>query len=198
MKKASMLLWVLLAVSLSMVLVIGCGGEDDPDPEEVASVWKTVYLALEEGVSDLGRAVNTLHFHVNDGTVEIQKVFVNKTKSTEGAKYILDFTQEAGDPQKYFGDAGGYWYHKDGDVAAFEAFVQDGGTDDGRFVISSTGAYVYYGAFASGAAYGNEANYWGFIIKKGTNLGDARFLPFIENVAVSEPNNVIRFDALVE
>ena len=195
MKKASKLLWVLLA--LSMVLVVGCGGDDSGDPKPEDSPWEVVYLPLVEGTS-VDRAVNTMHLHLNNGSVEIQKVFVNTAKNTTGAKYILDFTQNAGTaPEIYWGDAGGYWYHKDGDVAAFNAFVQDGGTENGRFVFSGT-EYLYGGAFASGAAFGNDANFYGFIIKKGTVLGDARVKLFTAEGPVAGDEGEVRFENMVK
>ena len=197
MKKASKLLWVLLVAMLSMVLVIGCGGEDSGDETKTESPWKVIYLPLVDGTS-VDRAVNTMHLHLNNGSVEIQKVFVNTTKSTTGAKYILDFTQNAGTaPNIYWGDAGGYWYHKDGDVAAFNAFVQDGGTANGRFVFTGTG-YVYGGAFASGAAYDNNANFYGFVIKKDTVLGDSRVKLFTADGEVADPEGTVRFESMVE
>ncbi|MCL2880276.1 MAG: hypothetical protein FWF29_08540 [Treponema sp.] len=199
MKKASQLLMVLSAFALVMGFMVSCttdsgNGGNGGD----TSIWETVYMPLEDGVTDLSRAVNTLHLHVNAGSVEIQKVFVNTVKSTDGAKYILDFTQTAGEPEKYFGDAGGYWYNLNGDEAAFEAFVQDGGTPDGRFVLSSDGEYVYGGGFASPAAYDNNANYWGFIIKKDTVLGDARFTIFAGDTQITAHDGEMNFSDLVK
>jgi len=167
MKKASKLLWVLLA--LSMVLVFGCGGEDSGDTDPEDSPWEVVYIALDETTS-VNKAVDAIHFHVNKGTVEIQKVFINTSKSTTGAKYILDFTQNQGTaPNIYWGDTPGYWYFKDGDVEAFNAQVKEGGTPNGRLVVTNDdGSWKYHGGFASGAAYANNATHWGFIINKDT------------------------------
>jgi len=195
--KTSKLVLVLLAVMLSMALVVGCGGED-PVEGPLGDGWQVGYIVLEEGTNTT-KAINGLHFHVNTGTVELQKVFVNTTKSLTGSKTALDFTQTAGkatdgSTKKYFGEVDGYWYHLDGSVENFEAQVLEGGTANGRLVISSANdTWKYHGGFASPASFDNNANYYGFVFK-GDDLGDTRIVVF----EAETEKATIRFSELVK
>lgn len=176
MKRASKLLWLLLPVVITVSTFAGCSVDEDGNSQPTGGLhdtnlsdWTTVYLKLDE-TTDLNRAINRFHLHANDGNVEIQKVFVNTVKSTVGATWVLDFTQNTGIPSKptlpYIMDSSCY------DYTCYN--IVDGGTADGRWVVTGTGDYVYGGNFGSGTAFAQEANYWGFVIKS-SGLGDVRF-----------------------
>jgi hypothetical protein len=133
----------------------------DPGGEEGdlnLTEWTPAYIDTTDS------SINTIIFHVNAGFVEIQKVFVNSTKSMDGAFPVLDFTMA--DP-----NVNVYWSNITGEAV-------DTGTADGRFVIDKTEGYTRWDAFGSPAAFDNSAPVWIFVIRTTsedkTGLGDAR------------------------
>ncbi|MDR1586307.1 MAG: hypothetical protein LBS57_02490 [Treponema sp.] len=163
-----------------------------PDPEEPPSTdlseWTPVYFELT-GENGLDTAINRFHFHVNTGSIEIQKVLVNNTKTMTSAVTVLDFTAADGgkDGYPYFANQD-YNY----DYSFDTALIEDGGTADGRYSLTGTGDYIYGENFGSGAAYANTASYWIFIIRSVDGLGDVRFGAFNGGDEIA----VIRFDSL--
>lgn len=128
-------------------------------PDELnLTEWTPAYLVL-----NAGQGANKFMFHANAGHVEIQKVYVNTTKSLTGALLVIDLTDNA------IGITAPYWNHlNDGSFGTTSGV----GTSDGKFVLHSANADDYVGgdAFASGAAWdaafaSPPALVWIFIIK---------------------------------
>jgi hypothetical protein len=160
---------------------------EEPPPVDL-SEWTPAYFELT-GENDLDTAINRFHFHVNTGSIEIQKVLVNSIKTIAGAVTVLDFTTATGgkDNFPYFANQDyNYDYTFDG------TFIKDGGTADGRYSLTGTGDYIYGGNFGSGAAYANTSSYWIFIIRSVNGLGDTRFGAFKGEDEIG----VVRFDSL--
>jgi hypothetical protein len=136
--------------------------------------WTPAYLALDE-TTTLNRAVDRFQFHIENGTVEIQKVLVNTTKSTTGAVTVLDFTGANANPKSGFP----YLVNEDYNYDYGDGFGEK--VSDGKYRLAGTGDYVGGGNFGSGAAHANSVAYWIFIIKTTTadtsGLGDIRFVP---------------------
>jgi hypothetical protein len=178
----------LILLMMSVFFLPGCTEEDSSDdqgympPGDLHDVdisdWTPVYLPVDDS-TPLNLAIDRFHLHVNEGGVAIQKVFVNSTKSTASAIYVLDFTQDSSTVKPgfpYFMDGAGYDYFFPDST---NSHVKEGGTANGRVEFSSDGGYVYGGNWGSPTAYNNQTTrYWGFIIKKvnpDTELGDVRF-----------------------
>jgi hypothetical protein len=131
------------------------GGGDEVD----LTKWTPAFV----DTTDAG--IDTIIFHVNTGFVEIQKVFVNTTKSMTGAIPVLDFT--LADP-----NVDVYWSNITGEAV-------DVGTANGRFVINSIeDPRKRWDAFGTAAAFQNSAPVWIFVIRTTsedkTGLGDVR------------------------
>ena len=163
MKKASKLLWVLLA--LSMVLVVGCDGDDNgggsKEPADPAG-WKTVWFQYDLLITDVN-----LHFgDQGGGKIQIQKIFLNDVASKIDASVIFDFTNTTVCNNDDF-----HW------VPTILSHGQDVGTANGRFEFASASDYAHGGGFAHKKF--NENGQIGFLIKTGAaemaEMGDARF-----------------------
>ena len=160
----------LVAVLLPMVMVMtGCpngndnGGGDTPDPDwNTGGQWKTVYHVYET------EGDGSFHLHVNEGYLEIQKIFLNNTATATGATTVFDFTAT---PTHTSADDGGniWWVDWDG------GNVEDAGTPNGRlkFAGGDDGdGYVHGGGFGSPKF--ATFSCIGFVIRT-TGGGDTRF-----------------------
>jgi hypothetical protein len=200
MKKASKLLWVLLAVLLAAVLVAGCADDSSDDGEEEDpgfTEWTPAYFTL--ATYGLTGDFNRFHLHGGSGGggfVEIQKVLVNYSKSLEGAKTVLDFTAT-----EYKVDAYDYTFKAENDE--FVGEIKNGGTANGRLVLEATGDYTPMGNFGSGAAWSAEApfiTHWIFILRTNTEdkagMGDIRFGVPTGSVPNEPTADSVRFSSL--
>jgi len=120
--------------------------------------WTIAWLELGDGADP------AIHFHAGDianNTVnaQIQKMFVNTSKSLEGATYIFDSTA---DPAYVMEDDGGNLYWQGGIFDDLEG---------GPLKLRTTDAsgYAYLGGFGT-AAINEDAIYFGLIIK--SNVSD--------------------------
>jgi hypothetical protein len=129
------------------------GNEEGGDEEIDLTEWTPAYIEVEN------TEVNTIIIHTNGGSVEIQKILVNTTKSLEGAFTVLDFTLP--DPKVNV-----YWTN----LTAIE----------GRVVIElpEGDTYKRWDALGTAASYDNDAPVWIFIIRTTTEdkagLGSCR------------------------
>jgi len=149
--------------------------------------WTPAYLQVKS-TGYPNKDNNRFHFHIGNvstsGYVEIQKILVNSTKSLTEAEVVIDFTMSSGGkPGLPYMANKDYNYDYDFSSGGSVAVIRDGGTSNGRVVMSSgNNVYKYQGTFASGAAWNKwettGSAYWIFIIKSNgqakTSLGDAR------------------------
>jgi len=143
---------------------------EETDDRDILNDWVTAYYETKENPQ-------ALEFHVNNGSVVIQKIFVNDIRDEAGATVLFDFT----DDPAYDGD--NFWWGAD----SLDDFISGG-----SYVLESDGDYVGAGRFGSGLL--QDAVYIGFVIKSEDGLGDTRIRlgkgdPF-------EEIEVIRFSAL--
>jgi len=155
------------------------------DGDNFVEIEVVRFSALEEGGFDLTEWMiawveidssddfpDTVHFHggqwnIGSAYIEIQKIFINTSKSLYEAVYLFDYTD---DPPYTLADDGGNLYWTD----------LGGRDDDGLYVYENDDetSYQYGGGFGTPAIGDNEATYMGFVIKTKTKgksgLGDFR------------------------
>jgi hypothetical protein len=140
--------------------------EIPPEGPVVVQNWTKVYFPIPE-------AANILSLHVDDGSVEIQRIFVLDDNLEE--INIFDFT--ASDIL-----AGTIWWEDNENPMA-------GFVDDGVYILESD-SYKPGGRFGSGLIVDND--YIGFVIRSTKGLGDARFL--LETEGSPGASVTVRFD----
>ena len=128
-----------------------------PAPPVAVEDWTAVYYEL----TDVN--TNVIGLHVENGSVQIQKIFVNDSESTEGATMLFDFTAETVSGENIYN-----W----GETAGANSFTA--GIANGQYTLAGTGDYVPGGRFGSDDLKGGS-KYLGFIIKS-EDLGNVRFL----------------------
>ena len=106
MKNASKMIWILLALMLSIGLIIGCKGEVDnskqpdnkPDLSNVTmgkyTVWYDISGASSDDVQILAGGSST------NGSVSIEKIVLNTAKSGNNSLLIVDYTANPFVPPK--------------------------------------------------------------------------------------------------
>jgi hypothetical protein len=204
MKKASKLLCVLLALSLVAAFgVLGCGGgDDDPPPPNSGNFTEWQYAYVDMNKYSITGAHNGIHFHAGGGSnkggyLEIQKVYVNTSKSLSGATLVFDLTSSTmgGTGNAYMGLIDGYAYEFENANCA--GVIKDIGTENGRLVLEApAGGHKYQGNFGSPAAYSTNAAYWIFVVKTNTTdkvgIGDVRvgFVTATENIVLNFGDSV--------
>jgi hypothetical protein len=166
MRKAVKIFSALSVSLIAVAFMMGCS--DGGAPEEkgghdplLTSSFDTYYLKLAD--HDLDKAINTFHFKNKTDHVlgfEIQKIFVSTGKTEDDAVVVYDFNG-ATDASGALSNA--YWGFEAGTVA-------DNKWSSGEVAAAdATSGETYITGFASGAAYDNDAQYWGFVVK---NLSD--------------------------
>ncbi|MDR0644594.1 MAG: hypothetical protein LBG05_06755 [Treponema sp.] len=164
MKKTAKIIGILIAAAFASVLLFGCGGNDDDDGKKggneplLTSEFASYFLTL--GDFGLTGADNTIHLKNKSAApvgIEIQKIYVSKTKSLTDADthLVWDFTAETP-------NVGAYWGFDAGTKA-------DGKWTSGEVGAPEAGGETYITGFGSGAAYEYQAVYWIFIAKNLSN-----------------------------
>jgi len=170
MKKVAKLLAVLLPLA---IVVTGCqnsangdvsGGGDD-DNNVVGDGWVTVFHQFYL----YGRAPE-FNFHVNNGYVEIQRMYLNNSASATGAAILFDFTQT---PTQEHSEINPWWQNTIGNAAQPGASIQGTGADRlFRLEAAVEGSHSHGGGFGSPLL--EQFTHIGFVFRT-TDVGDTRF-----------------------
>ncbi len=146
-----------------------------PAPPVAVEDWTAVYYELTDVDTEI------VALHVNTGSVQIQKIFVNDSESTEGATVLFDFTATP--------------IAVDASVYEWGAASFDSGVAGGQYSLAGTGDYVPGGRFGAGSLKdGNK--YLGFVIKS-EDLGDVRFVPQKMDGENTVDIATVRFDEIL-
>jgi len=153
------------------------GEENDEEEEEEDTGVPEGWTAVFRQITGAGAAGPEFNLHVNNGYVEIQRIFLNDTASVTDATILFDFAQY---PTYEYTDVNYWWPNTINQDDRIE-----GTGDDRRYRLGSDNAHVHGGGFASPTL--EAYAYIGFFIRS-TNLGDTRFVA---------RNIEVRFDSLV-